>query len=222
MPLWFGWEDMGYYNEDISYNGNGLWSARLQATPSYMISFVDSNGTQDYSRAVKGISGMAEFFHGFPVTKYSGIPLSLSTGIYYYDFPVNGTRLETFGLEGNSDLYLTASSSLSFNFPISRQVDAGRRLFFDALYGSIGYHLTAVANREFLVKVQERTGDRGKFFGRSMTTYQADSGLYVSHQIFLGGTINTVSEFIFSGGINVIAVYDILSKGVGFIVSGLF
>jgi hypothetical protein len=222
VPLWFGWEDMGYYNEDISYNGNGLWSARLQATPSYMISFVDSNGTQDYSRAVKGISGMAEFFHGFPVTKYSGIPLSLSTGIYYYDFPVNGTRLETFGLEGNSDLYLTASSSLSFNFPISRQVDAGRRLFFDALYGSIGYHLTAVANREFLVKVQERTGDRGKFFGRSMTTYQADSGLYVSHQIFLGGTINTVSEFIFSGGINVIAVYDILSKGVGFIVSGLF
>jgi hypothetical protein len=222
LPLWFGWQDMGYYNEDISYNGNGLWSAKLQMTPSYMISLVDSNEELNYSRAVKGISGMAEFFHGFPVTKYSGIPLSLSAGMYYYDFPVNGTRLETFDLEGNSDLYVSASSALSFNFPLFRRIDAGRRIFFDALYGRIGYNLTAVANHEFLIKVQERGDGWRQFMGRSMTTFQADSGLYVAHQIFLGGTINTVSDFIFSGGINVIVAYDILSKGTGLLISGIF
>jgi hypothetical protein len=221
LPLWFGWEDIGYYNEDVSYNGNGLWSARLLVTPSCMISMIDSNEERYYSRAVKGISAMAEFFHGFPVTKYSGIPLSLSAGMFYYDFPVNGTRLETFDLDGNSDLYVSASSDLSFNFPLYRRIDAGRRIFCDALYGRIGYNLTAVANREFLIKVQEQD-DRAQFIGRSMTAWQADSGLYVSHQIFMGGTINTVSDFIFSGGINVIVAYDILSKGTGLLLSGMF
>jgi hypothetical protein len=222
LPLWFGWEDMGYYNEDINYNGNGLWSAKVQVTPSYMISLVDSNEELNYSRAVKGISGMVEFFHGFPVTNYSGIPLSLSAGMYYYDFPVNGTRLETFDLEGNSNFYVTASSALSYTFPLIRRIDTGRRIFFDALYGRIGYNLSAMANREFLIKVQEQGDDWKQFLGRSMTTYNADSGLYVSHQIFLGGTINTVSDFIFSGGINVIVAYDILSKGTGLLLSGMF
>jgi hypothetical protein len=222
LPLWFGWEDMGYYNEDINYNGNGLWSAKAQVTPSYMISLVDSNEELNYSRAVKGISAMVEFFHGFPVSKYAGIPFSFSAGMYYYNFPVNGTRLETFDLEGNSNFYVTASSALSYTFPLIRRIDTGRRIFFDALYGRIGYNLNAVANREYLIKVREKGNEWTQFMGRSMTTYNADSGLYVSHQIFLGGTINTVSDFIFSGGINVIVAYDILSKGTGLLISGMF
>jgi hypothetical protein len=222
LPLWFGWQDMGYYNEDISYNGNGLWSAKLSITPSYMISIIDSGRASFDSSAVKGISAVAEFFHGFPIDKYTGIPVSVSTGLYYYKFPVNATWFEKFDLDGNSDIYVTGNAMASLNFPLFRQINTGRRLFFDALYGRIGYNLLVEANRAFMVKTQDQGDDWATFIGRSLTTNDSDNGLRVAHWIFLGGTINTVSEYIFNGGINLIVAYDILSQGAAISVSGLF
>jgi hypothetical protein len=135
---------------------------------------------------------------------------------------VNGTWFEKIDLDGNSDLYATVNAMASLNFPLFRQINTGRRLFFDALYGRIGYNLLVEANRAFMVKTQDQGDDWAPFIGRSLTTNDSDNGLRVAHWIFLGGTINTVSEYIFNGGITLIVAYDILSQGAAISVSGLF
>jgi hypothetical protein len=222
LPLWFAWQDIGYYNEDVSHNMNDIWMARLQIAPSYMIALVDSGTEYDMSRAVKGISGDVGFFHGFPLTKYSGIPVSLSVGLYYYDFAVNGTRFEQFPLEGNSDLYVTTGGTAAYSFPLIRRIDSGKRIFYNALYGRIGYWFGATANRGFLVQVQESGNGWPGFLKRSLADRSEPAGLDVRHIIFISTDISTVSDFVFPGGFELQFAYDILSQGTGFFIYGRF
>jgi hypothetical protein len=219
FPLWFGLQDNGYLNEDVGYNGNGLSSARLQIAPSYMIALVDSGNVYDMSRSVRGISGMIDLFHGFQVTKYSGIPVSLLAGAYFYEFPVNSTRMEPFNLTGNSDCFLRLDAIATYNFPIARTIDAGRRFFFDALYGKIGYGFLSTANRSFLIDL----GNNGSgFLKEALSAEDFHNGIDVQHLLIAGIQAGSVSEFLFNGGIQAAFAYDILSGGTGLTVAGQF
>ncbi|MBN2188857.1 MAG: hypothetical protein JW699_05345, partial [Chitinispirillaceae bacterium] len=134
--LWARWQDFGYVNEDIGHNMNGLWEALLECAPSFMQGgAIDSGGSVDYRKVVRGFSGRAGYFRGFPLTRYSGIPFEAEAVCAWYASPVHRTLIDTFGIDGNSDLYCNAHLSAAYSFPIFRNVNSGTRLFRDALYG---------------------------------------------------------------------------------------
>jgi hypothetical protein len=207
--LWANWQDVGYINEDIGHNMNGLWEARLEFVPSFMAGGVaDSGGDLDYSRVVRGYSGAASYFRGFPLTKYSGLPFEAAAGCTWYESPVHSTRIDTFGVEGNSDLYLSAQTSAAYSFPIFRNINSGKRLFRDALYGKIGYLFSASANRAFCVRLQEEGRGWGATLMRNLFTANRETGIAVSHVLFATVEMNSVSEFLFPGTTGFTIAYD--------------
>lgn len=222
FPLWFIWQDNGYYNKDIEHNLNDIWEALVEFTPSFMPGGVESQGNFDYSRVSRGISGQASFFRGFPLTKYSGIPFEVDAGCSWYEFPVNRTLIDTFGIAGNSDLYLRTEAAVAYCFPVFRNINHGRRLFWDGLYGRVGYRLSATANHFFMVQL-EKSGDRwGSVLKRNLFTSAPDSGIAVSNTLFATVEINSVSEFMFSGGIQFTLAYDPIKKNSGVYITAEF
>jgi hypothetical protein len=209
LPLWFNWQSEGYYNQDIGHNFNDVWQADLSVTPSDMMGRKDSVG--DSLFPVPGISGRLDCMHGFPVTKYSGIPVALSADFSRYAVPVNATTLDSFPLSGNADLYVRSQAMVSFNFPIVRTIESGRRHFYDALYGKIGYFFTATANRSFLTQLQNSGSGWAPVFRRNSDEPEARRGFRASHLIFFTVEVNTVSEFLFSGEMSCTAVFDVVN-----------
>lgn len=224
IPLWLSWQHAGYYNQDMQHNLNGLWQASLTITPSNIAGWnyrlIDT--ARDSSFLVKGISGRFDIMHGFPLTKYSGIPVALSFGFSRYGIPVNYTTLDTFPLGNNSDFYLHSRATVSCNFPIFRTIKSGRRLFFDALYGKLGYYFSATANRSFLVRLQDSGGEWMEIFKQNLNLPVSSQGFHTSHLLFFTAEVNNIAEFLFPGGMSFTGVTDIANGGSGVYISAQF
>ena len=226
IPLWFSWQDAGYYNEDVQHNYNGVSQARLEIAPCYVPATKEHYTNAVWSifpaDPVKGISGKASLFHGFPLTKYSGIPVGISGGAFYYASPVHGTLIDSFALAGNSDLYLNAQASVGLSVPLIRKIDAGSRLFYDACYGSVGYAFSATANHSFLVRLQDEGNQWSEMLFRNLGAARPDAGIAVSHLLFVSLEANSIADFSFAGGLNFTLGFDLVRRRSGFFIAAKF
>lgn len=224
LPLWFTWQNMGYYNQDIQHNYNDVWEAGLTITPSNAAGrkYRAADSTRDSLFSVKGISGQIDVMHAFPLSKYSGVPVELRFNVSRFATPVNGTEFDTFSLKGNADLYARLEATVMYDFPIARTIKSGRRLFFDALYGHFGYFFSATANRSFLERLQNSGNGWADILANNAGARNPDDGFYASHIVFFTAEVNTFAEFLFPGAVSVTAMTDVVHGGFGLSVAAQF
>lgn len=139
VPVWVSWVNNGYYRRNINYTLGNVTIVQLIIDPMLI--------------PVPGLLPMLSARHGFALGRYC----SLTLGGEALAFLPADQQLSTGG--GGSTLvvddYLETGLSSRFVFPIIPEINRGKRLYFDALYGSVAYRASGASHDEPVVSVSQ-------------------------------------------------------------------
>ncbi len=215
LPVYLQWVHPGRYNEDMTYNYGDLLQLELGLAPRFIPSFYeglpDSTGDRNDTAVVGGIGANVSFFYGLPVLKYASIQLmSYTTGTYHSkrtrdDMVVGSSNGEPF-INGYSNSYVASINSIRAVFPLFRTINRGRRYYFDALYGYVGYQLFGYANSSFFDHTDE--------FGPEMFSdvYYRPESIRFEHTVSAGITMGHNLSYLFFRQLSFDFSYFILNE----------
>jgi Tol biopolymer transport system component len=194
VPISLYWSRSGYINNDIGYNGADLSSVGVSIIPSGfpvttifdMIGYKDTI-TKQHNSFTTAISGS----HAFQIAKYSALQLSASVMsiIYDKDFNLSGYK-EKFSDSISSDKYYAGDFGIKYHFPIAKDINKKFIHYWDALYGSIGYSMNTITNKEFMA--------HGKFSRQALKKYSYSDSLYLDHGLQVSLTCGYYKNYLFN------------------------
>lgn len=217
LPLYLLWSHPGIYNEDIPYNLADYLQLELSVAPQYLPGLTlkppaDSTGLSDTTASViGGIEAQVNLFYGIPLFKYASLQWSSFTTAVYHATPTldnmavqnrNGNPF----IHGESNSYLATLNGCKAVFPIIRTINQGRRYYFDALYGYIGYHLFCYMNSSFF--------DHFSDIGQGVLTdpsYRPES-IYLEHSVSAGFELGHYVSYLFFKRLSFDFNYHVLNE----------
>ncbi len=149
IPVWMEWANDGYFNEDFGYNFSDVTYWSVAASP-FMVPFltiedeIDGDGEIVQDTTATPLAGIQIDINGgrrFRMTKYGAFGIDATVSATFTGDSVEWTGLDLAGIPGKRDLegatnglYLF-TNTLDFTYPLIRNINFGRRIYADNLYG---------------------------------------------------------------------------------------
>jgi hypothetical protein len=208
VPLWLSWFHEGYINEDIAYNQAGLTALYGSATPMlFSAYFIDSLGLEaDTTTSFHtGIVSGAGFQHGFPIVRYGSLVVSAEVSIVKLDHPFPAESFGKKGLTDTTDVLSTYTLGLETNFPLVRTINAGSRLYADALYGKLFYTFEMYGSRAMYTESYN-------FFSAVVDKNYLPQTIHPAHTVGIGITMGMEKSYMFSRQLTLEVSLELLRK----------
>ncbi len=203
LPLSLIWNQSGYANTDIAYNGRDVTQFQCTLMPSFfpLGRSIETSDGRDSTVYHNGSSSTCEIScgRGFPVMRYSSLVVGAMASGTWYSEPIQDPQ-DT--LCGASDAYTTAGLSAQYRFPIARQINRGRR-YADALYGSILYKTQLYSNAAVTDRALGDALSRPSFDARHF---------FVEHGIGAAITFGCTKSYAFSQMHSLSVLWSIWAK----------
>jgi hypothetical protein len=194
VPISLYWARSGYINNDIGYNGADLSSVGVSIIPSgfpvttiFNLYDYSDTITKQHNSFTAAISGS----HAFQIAKYSALQLSASIQSIIYDSDFNLLDYkDKFSGFSSSDKYYAGDFGMKYHFPIVKDINKKFIHYWDALYGSIGYSMNTITNKEFMM--------HGKITRQALKNYSYSDSLYLDHGLHVSLTCGYYKNYLFN------------------------
>ncbi len=203
LPFYVRMVHTGYYNEDFYYNLADCSYMNFSLGPRLVPGLRDiyneiESKNDTIAETVFGWSSEMELFKGIQLWKYASLQLYSFTSATYHkkktfddrlnDDMIIGEKL----LDGVSDTYIMSVNGVRTVFPVIRTVNRGRRNYFDAWYGSVGYNLFFYTNGSVfgssppdpISVLSDRNYRPGSVFCDHIITIGSELGRYKANAFF--------------------------------------
>jgi Tol biopolymer transport system component len=207
LPVRLSWIRDGYINTDIGYNlADQSYISAMVMPSGFPVTYTtidysgyDSTYYKQSSGFLTGITGM----HSIQIAKYSAFQLSAAVFMQSFDreFSISGYG-EKF--KSGSKKYYDGSAGVAYAFPIVKDINKKLTRYWDALYGKVGYSLSAVANEKFM--------KNGEFSSTALKRFDFSDSLYLDHILNVSLTCGATKEYLFSSGLTLDFSYYFLEK----------
>lgn len=208
FPIVLNYQNIGYINEDISYNYADVSHLTVVAGPQFTKA-IKTYANGDKIVVPKSLITGFDFIHAFPIAKFGSLQLITSNMMTFYDRAVwDEQRI----IEGDSKLYLSSQSGLKTVFPIIRDINRRALYYWDALYGNLGYTFLIRANREFFKKLHPCNSN---FF----TEVDYSPNVYIGHFFHTGFELGHYKSYRFFKRLTFDFYFEFLRKYTFFTIS---
>jgi Tol biopolymer transport system component len=195
-PLWLQWLRQGYTETHAAYTMRNVTDMTVEGGGMLVPGndggvgvFVDSVGIR----------------HGLPVGRHASFVLGAGGSIFlgsarFWQPPLDSAA--------SSDLFGQASVSARLVFPIVKNINAGTRMYADALFASLGYEGAILGNRRFI------TGADRDMLVDVVTGARAFDDARVSHTLEAALTLGVYKDYTFFRTLSVVGSYEVLARKV--------
>lgn len=195
IPVSLYWARSGYINNDIGYNGADLSSVGVSITPQgyayeRITSYMDGLDTTVSQHHGLGFSTFGS--HAIQIAKYSALQLSGGVMVQSYEDKMGysnykGKFSDTLS---SSKKFYEAIGKADYRFPIFKDINRKFIHYWDALYGSVGYSMTMLANKEFMTN--------GTLTSDAFKKYSYSDSLYLDHGLNVSLTCGYFKNYLFN------------------------
>jgi hypothetical protein len=211
LPISLYWVHDGYMNTDIAYNSAGVSYVGATFspfnTPIGITTLSESGKDSVYYEQVKGAISSLQGMHAFQIAKYSAFQLSAGALTQSYSRPLSLSDFYNKFYDG-SKRYYSANVGAHYVFPIFKDINLKLTRYWDALYGKVGYSLTAVTNQEFM--------NKGTFKSEAFKKYSYYNNLYLDHTLNISLTCGFIKSYMFTSDFTLDFNYRFLERKTSF------
>lgn len=185
----------GRYNEDMNYNNGGILQCELGAGPAWFSEYLLQSGYEKFSAIEQNCFAAAIL----PVFKYASIGCIVDENVRRYDRTIEDV-LEFDSLMTGSRTKLAGSLEIRATLPLLRNINRGKRTYWDNCYATIFTSSSLVAADRFL-----KNFDTEILFDPGYYSPRARAAQSVGLRIRTG----VVRDYLFNGALTLSGSYDL-------------